>query len=154
MVYSLKFRFFIAFLPLCIVIFYGCDNVASSATNTGNLTTALLPKALNGGEQECFEFQNPDDKKEGANLTLLREGEELKGNLELKNGATGVFYGKIEHDVAFCEWSAKENGKPQKIKFQLTAERWNANNNLTLVFDENDEATELKRMPCKGGNQL
>lgn len=154
MVFSLKFRFFIAFLPLCIVIFYGCDNVTTSTNNTGGLTTSLLPKVAPMGEQECFEFQNIDNKKEGATLTLLREGEELKGNLDLKSGTTGLFHGKIEHNVAFCEWNAKTDGKLEQINFQLTAKYWNTKNDLTLVFDENDDATELKRIPCKGANQL
>jgi hypothetical protein len=147
--------FLLALIQGSFLFFYSCDNIQPPANTTQNATTALVqtPKTAGTG-QECFEFENPKNKKEGAELTFLREGSDVRGNLQLKNGGEGSFHGTMQRDVAFCEWVSKQNGKTQKLKFQLTAPDWNGNNNLTLVFDEGDESTELKRMPCKGGKHL
>ena len=134
---------------------YSCDNTTNTSSSSEKVTTPAVqtPKTETEGQQ-CFEFDNPKNKKDGAELTFLREGTDVRGNLQLKNGAEGLFHGTMEHDVAFCEWSSKQNGKTQKLKFQLTSRVWNGNNDVTLVFDEGDESTELKRMPCKGGKHL
>ncbi len=142
-------------LTICFTALYGCSDTPDTAATSQKATTSLVQTPQPKGEgQQCFEFKNPTDKKDGAELTFLREGTDVHGNLQLKNGADGTFQGVLEHNVAFCEWSSKKNGKIQKLKFQLTAPAWNGNNDVTLVFDEGDESTELKRTPCKGGNHL
>ncbi len=147
--------FLLTFIQCSFLFFYSCDNVKPPSSNTASSATeeVQIPKAANEGQQ-CFEFENPKNKKEGAELTFLRDGSDVHGNLQLKNGGEGSFHGTMQHDVAFCEWISKQNGKTQKLKFQLTAPVWNGNNDLTLVFDEGDESTELKRTPCKGGKRL
>ncbi|MEY4927502.1 MAG: hypothetical protein RI894_1938 [Bacteroidota bacterium] len=143
-------------LTICFTAFYSCSNTPDSAANSQDATTSLVKTPPPEGEgQQCFEFKNPTDKKDGAELTFLREGTDVHGNLQLKNGAEGIFHGTMERDVAFCEWWSQKNGKTQKLKFQLTAPVWNGNNDVTLVFDEEeDDLRQLKRTPCKGGKHL
>ena len=150
-----RFPFFTTILTLSVLFLYSCDNTTNNSNGSQKATTSSVQTPKTEGEgQQCFEFDNPKNKKDGAELTFLREGTDVRGNLQLKSGAEGSFHGTMEHDVAFCEWSSKQNGKTQRLKFQLTSPVWNGNNDVTLVFDEDDESTELKRTPCKGGKHL
>ncbi len=153
--FAMRKIFLLTLIQGSFLFFYGCDNTNPPVNSTQKATPTLV-QTLEPSEtgQQCFEFDNPKNKKEGAELMFLREGDDIRGNLQLKNGGEGTFHGTMHRDIAFCEWSAKQNGKTQKLKFQLTAPSWNGTNDLTLVFDEGDESTELKRTPCKGGKHL